>query len=295
MSARRFDRLLLDFRLHDQGGPVLPGRLRRSAPPYGWLSDQETAAMRGDTMGRKVLFLVHGFNVSRGAGIVSLEGLMGLLAPAMPETLLVGCLWPGDSGVGAFSYPFEGPDADDTAARLAARIGDWIHPSAELAFVAHSKGCRVVLRTIDKLAQAKAPQRIAQACLMAGAVDRDCLAGPAAGSFVRATLACGRTVALSSVKDRVLMLAYPAGDLLQGWFYAETDEPGLALGYKGPTFPKDHDEQARLRVYHEAIPPAANIGHGDYLPHAVPPAAEAQRCASFSIAALTGRAEPRFA
>lgn len=289
---RRFDRLMLDFRAARVGGAVVNGRL---FAVDGRAQILHAGALRADTIERSVVVLVHGFNVDRDNGVRSLGGLMQLLAPALQGTLLIGVLWPGDSRARALSYSFEGNDADDTARRLAQWLATLICPTASLSFVAHSKGCRVVMRTIEHLAAAGQSRRIDQVCLLAAAIDRTSLTAPGPKAFAAVTLQATRVTVLSSVSDRVLRFAYPAGDLLQGWVYAETDEPGLALGFKGPRHRREADPAARARVHGEPIPEAAGVDHGDYLPGKPPASAKEERVAAFVAAALTGQPAPHFA
>jgi hypothetical protein len=245
-------------------------------------------------MARQVVLAVHGFNVDRRSGRASLAEFMTLIAPSLGDALLIAVLWPGDSGVGFLSYSFEGPDADDSGHRLARRILDCVHPSARLCFAAHSMGCRVVMRCIQALLGMAAPQAIEQVCLMAAAIDRTCLTDPAARGFAGATRRTVRVSVLSSVNDQVLTFAYPVGDLLQGWLYAETDEPGLALGTRGPSFPRGFDVEAKPHVYHRPTPVGRNVDHGDYLPDGPAPSCKALAAAVFAAAAVAGVPDPPY-
>jgi Alpha/beta hydrolase of unknown function (DUF900) len=245
-------------------------------------------------MARRVVIAVHGFNVDRPAGRTSLGEFMTPIAPSLGDALLIAVLWPGDSRVGFLSYSFEGTDADDSAHRLARRILDWLHPSARLCFAAHSMGCRVVMRCIQALVELGAAQTVEQVCLMAAAVDRTCLADPAVRGFAGATRRAVRVAVLSSVNDKVLTFAYPVGDLLQGWLYAETEEPGLALGTRGPSFARSFDPDAKARVYHKPTPADRGVDHGDYLPDGPHPSAKELAAAVFAAAAVAGLADPPY-
>lgn len=294
-TTRQFDRLILDLRMADVGGAVGSGVLARAGSPDQLLRPEEVQALYADTMGRRVVFVLHGFNVDRRAGRISLSEFMRLLGPSLGDALMIAVLWPGDSAAGFLSYSFEGPDADDSAHRLAQRILDWIHPSARLSLVGHSKGCRVVMRCIQALVSMTAPHVVEQVCLMAAAIDRTCLTEVAAKGFAGATRRTVRVVILSSVNDKVLTFAYPLGDLLQGWLYAETDEPGLALGTRGPAFLSGFDVEARARLCHEATPANQNVDHGDYLPDNPTPSQKELSAAAFAAAAVAGFAAPHYA
>jgi hypothetical protein len=287
--------LVLDLRTADVGGAVGSGSLAQAGTPDRLLAPQELQALPADTMARRVVVVLHGFNVDRRDGWTSLTEFMTLVAPSLGDALLIAVLWPGDSGVGFLSYSFEGRDADDSAYRLAQRIGDWTHPSARLSFVAHSKGCRVVMRCIQALMAMRAPQTIDQVCLMAAAMDRTCLTDATVRGFAGATRRTVRVAVLSSVNDKVLSFAYPLGDLLQGWLYAETEEPGLALGMRGPSFPTDFDVSARTRVFHRPTPRDSGVDHGDYLPDGPNPSVKERSAATFAAAALAGLADPEYA
>lgn len=289
-----FRQLVADFRMQRVGGGVGSGVLYDGQNLNRRLSDDELAGLPPQTAGRRVVFAVHGFNVNRDEGLASLGKFMQLLDPQMPDALQIAILWPGDSYFGPLSYPFEGTDADDTARNLANLIGAWIDPHAQLYFVGHSKGCRVIMRCIQSLRARRPAPAVAQVCLTAAAMDDTCLADRSRFGFADATSNAGRVAVLSSVNDKVLGLAYPLGDLLQGWLYAGTDEPGSALGLGGPKFPDRSDENARRHVRHEPTPRGAQVGHGDYLCSATGDATKHRQTASFVAAVFNNDPAPHF-
>src|SRR5215510_6681248 len=173
--AGLYSRLFLDLRTAVTGGAVGQGWVCQGNDTTRYLGPEQTAALRADTAGRSVVFIAHGFNVDRDAGIAGLGAFMDLVAPSLGDSLLVSVLWPGDSMFGFLSYSFEGPSADDSGAVLAKRIQDWFDPTARLSFVAHSKGCRLVMRCIQDLLDNRTTHKTDQICLMAAAMDNTCL------------------------------------------------------------------------------------------------------------------------
>ena len=208
-----------------------------------------------------------------------------MLQPTHPAAY-VAVLWPGDHWLGAASYPFEGKDADDSAAALATCISDIVALDSELSFVSHSLGARVVLETVKRL---QARYTIGQVCLMAAAVDDTCTAHPR--FYLRAVQRTERVAVLASKADRVLGMAYPLGDLLQGVIFVGTDDAGLALGYHGPRRTRKHGIPSQ--VYHEQIPDDRGSDHGDYLPERM--ATRNQKSAmGFAGDVLRGARRPRY-
>jgi hypothetical protein len=247
---------LLDFRGASTGGAVTPGVLV-TRPGLGTMRDLRAEA--------QVTFLLHGFNVNRADGEAALLRLAAGL-PTVAADGVVAVLWPGDHWARAVSYPFEGQDADDSAAALAVyiRLVVALRPGTRLQFVTHSLGARVAFETVKRLAPGT--YRVGQVCLLAPALDDFSVANPAqyrdqAGRAERAAV-------LASRADLVLRLAYPAGDLLQRFIFFRKEQAGLALGYHGP---RPHDASAvPVQVHHVQIPDDRGVGHGDYLPAAKP-------------------------
>lgn len=272
---------LLTVRDGEAGRTVVPARLRSgtAAEPLGDLD-----AFRVEP---ELTFLVHGFNVSRADGKRSLLQMARLLEPHITGGL-VAVLWPGDHWSGPLSYSGEGRDADDSAFELARFITDHAGAEARLNFVAHSLGSRVVLETVSRLTQA--PQPIGQICLLAAAVDDDSLADP--DVYFLPTETTGRVSVLYSKQDRVLQLAYPAGDLLQAFLYWR-DESGGALGYHGPKKHAATRTRVRANVYTRRTPGRRKSGHGDYLPD-VEINDEQISASEFVIQALLGDPAPTY-
>lgn len=270
---------MLDFRGANVGGAVVPGRLVRG--------NIQTLVREP-----RIAFLVHGYNVNRAAGRNSLDAFASSLR-SQTGTALVATLWPGDHWARFASYPFEGKDADDSAHRLAAFIRAAFRTAGtRVSFVSHSMGARVVLETIKRLQDSSIV--VEQVCLMAPAVDSTCLADPKA--YAAAAAKCDRVAVLSSTKDRVLKLAYPAGDLLQSLLYPRTDDAGFALGYGGP---KDAGlRRTPANVIHWPVHPDRGADHGHYLPPLAGDGGQADKnrtsAASYADDVLAGRLYPNY-
>ena len=240
---------LLDFRAADVGGAVVPGKLV-ALPGLGTEAD-----LRAET---SLAFLIHGFNVNRASGV----DVLRRLAQQLPGIGMgcVGVLWPGDHWTRAISYSFEGRDADDSAKELTKYIALVVPKGTQLSFVSHSLGARVVMETIRKLNRTDYPIR--QISLLAAAIDDFSLARPR--DYSTAVAKTDRVAVLASQKDRVLKLAYPAGDALQAFVFFRRDSVGLALGSHGPKA-SGKDPVPKL-VYHEQIPDGRGADHGHYFP-----------------------------
>jgi hypothetical protein len=105
-----------------------------------------------------------------------------------------------------------------------------------------------------------------QVCVTAGAVDDDCFVR----QYRKAEDNAGRTAVLSSLQDKVLRLAYPAGDFISDVFLGDNDSPWrAALGRAGPPAP------VVAPLVEQPIPSDAVDGkgfdHGDYFPPSEPP------------------------
>ncbi|HKW91780.1 MAG TPA: alpha/beta fold hydrolase [Methylomirabilota bacterium] len=256
---------VLDLRERDVGGPVTSGHLYMATD--GGQVDADGPALPAFTAltrGREVVALVHGYNTSRPVGWDALVRFARFLDAGGVTAVLMAVLWPGDGWAKALTYPFEGRDADDAAESLEAWIRSHVDASARISLVAHSLGCRVAMRAAQRLAEMTGPgaPRLARVCLMAAAVDNDCLGQEGATCYRDGTLAAERLAVLASHQDRVLELAYPLGDLAQT-FLSPGEHWGSALGRTGPV-ERDPDVTARI----EPIPlssPDRKIDHGDYL------------------------------
>jgi hypothetical protein len=278
-----------DYRLYlrepdrKTGGPVTNGLLRRldgrRPRPEGLAAEEQLATEERATL------LLHGFNVNRPDGEASLDRLMASLrSRGLVHGAMIAVLWPGDHFLGPLAYSWEGRDADDSAAGLAGVITRVWPVGVQLSFVSHSLGARVVLETVERLRGG--PCTVEQVCLMAPAVDDDSLAHPEA--YRAAALYSQRVAVLSSRRDMVLALAYPAGDLLQAFAFWRKDDPGWALGFGGPV--DAHDAALPVNVIGWPIDKSRRAGHGDYIPAAAGEETAEQRSAVEYAAQVVGGA-----
>ncbi|MEK7403114.1 MAG: alpha/beta fold hydrolase [Gemmatimonadota bacterium] len=266
----------LDFRGRNVGGPVLPGRLIGLPGVASGTEDD----LRRET---RIIFLVHGFNVNRQNGQAALRQLAGMLTRST-ESALVAVTWPGDSWAKAAGYPLEGNDADDTARELVRFADRVVQDGAQLSFVSHSMGGRVVMETIKRLPPGRFA--VSQACVMAAAVDDFSLAWGKA--YLGAVQNSGRVTVLASQSDKVLRFAYPAGDFLQSFLFFWKDVAGKALGLRGPR--AKNGVAVPVNVHHEQIPDGAKVDHGDYI--SGNPGPKHVAAGKFADAALAGEPKP---
>jgi hypothetical protein len=254
----------LTLRTHDVGGSVHYPKAVDCDPavqPLGYepVGDDE---VRASVAGKDVVLAIHGFNVSRPHGVASLAGLKAAL-DLPPNYRFFGVLWPGDFWLPVVDYPWEAAHAVTAGRKLAKYANDHFGAANSISFISHSLGGRVLLEAVQNLGRPAA-----QVCVTAGAVDDDCLIG----QYLKAERNAGRIAVLSSVKDKVLQLAYPAGDFVSDVLLGDNDSPWrAALGRKGPRPP------VVPPVFEQAIPPDAGCDHqgydhGDYFPPSEPPA-----------------------
>lgn len=200
--------------------------------------------------GRDVALITHGFNVGYVSGMRSLARLEQTLGLA-PQSLFVGVLWPGDWVVPAINYPFAVDVARQSGAKLGAFCNAWLGKARSVSLVSHSLGARVILEAAQILER---PPRLI--CLTAGAVNDDCLSTEYQAAAARAK----GVQTLGSRCDKVLSLAYPAGDIIAEILHDDHTPFQRALGRAGPRAPWP------VTVAPTEIPDAEDFGHGDYLP-----------------------------
>ena len=272
----------LALRTHDVGGSVQYPQAVDVDPaltPYGYapVGDDE---VRSWVSGRDVVLAIHGFNVPRPHGVGSLAALEAELA-LPPNYRFFGVLWPGDFWIPVVDYPFEAAHAVTSGRKLATYAHDHFAAANSISLVSHSLGGRVLLEAVQDLDR---PAR--EVCITAGAVDDDCFLR----QYMMAELNAGRTSVLSSMKDQVLRLAYPAGDFISDVFLGDNDSPWrAALGRAGPPRP------VIAPLYEEPIPDKSGFDHGDYfppstLPNPPPTDAKWRHAAQYIRRALTGQA-----
>jgi len=246
--------LFLDFRTAGVGGGildeprVLEGNGLIDPPDLRYLGQTLPAAR---IAGREVVFVTHGFNVSRREGVHALARLERDLN--LPSAFVfVGVLWPGDWWIPVINYPAEAGDAVQCGRLLARFVNTSLSLAGDVSLVSHSLGGRLVLEAVKHLSR---PAR--EVCVLAAAVDDDCLTSP---QYDAARKNAKRISVLASRGDLVLRVAYPAGDFFSDIFYDDDNPARKALGYHGPRPRAD-------RVLHAQIPDH-QYGHGDYFPPA---------------------------
>lgn len=244
--------LFLDFRTAGVGGGIL--NEPRVLEGDGRVDPLEMRHL-GQTLpaeriaGREVVFVTHGFNVSRRDGVHALARLERDLN--LPSAfVLVGVLWPGDWWIPVVNYPAEAGDAVQCGRLLAKFVNTSLSLAGEVSLVSHSLGGRLVLEAVKRLSR---PAR--EVCVLAAAVDDDCLTGP---QYDAARKNAKRISVLASRGDLVLRLAYPAGDFFSDIFSDDDNPARKALGYHGPRPRAEH-------VLHAQIP-GREYGHGNYFP-----------------------------
>lgn len=229
---------------------------------------------------RDVLFAIHGFNVSFASGLegaVRLEAMLGLPS----STAFVGVLWPGDFWLPVVNYPFEGSTANDCGKRLARFCNIDLPRAGNISMLSHSLGARVALTAAGLL-----HKKVDRLCLTAAAVNNDVLENEFSAALRNTTSIAN----LASTGDRVLRLAFPAGDFFGDWFTDGPDSHAGALGRYGPRLA---DPAVRPTA---VIPSGLEHDHGDYFPPFKLPSA-AGRKAKFANAvgymskALSGAAQ----
>jgi hypothetical protein len=245
--------LFLDFRTAGEGGGILDEP--RVLEDDGLVDPLEMRylgqALPADRIaGREVVFVTHGFNVSRRDGVHALARLERDLN--LPSAfVLIGVLWPGDWWIPVVNYPAEAGDAVQCGRLLAKFVNSSLSLASAVSLVSHSLGGRLVLEAVKHLDR---PAR--EVCVLAAAADDDCLTSP---QYDAARRNAQRISVLASRGDLVLRVAYPAGDFLSDIFFHDDDNPARkALGYHGPRPGAEH-------VLHAQIP-GREYNHGDYFP-----------------------------
>ncbi|NDH61297.1 MAG: alpha/beta hydrolase [Alphaproteobacteria bacterium] len=269
--------LYLNFRTGGvAGGIVTPYLLEGDGtvnPPAVRALNSVEAAHR--VAGKNVLFGVHGFNVNYREGALAF-GLLDAHLSLTDSDVFIGVLWPGDWWIPAINYPFEGSDAMECGRLLATFCSQHLMQAQSVSFVSHSLGARLVLEALVHL-----DRRARMVCLMAGAIDRDCLVA----EYAKATSMADQIFVLASHNDSVLRVAFPIGDAISDVFDRSYGFLEKALGYDGPPSPADPPVVGPWQ-----IPDADNYGHGSYLPPT--DAARWVRVADFVGRAFRGQPQP---
>ena len=271
--------LYLNFRSQGTGGSIVDPYLLEGDgtvdPPA--LAAVQWNAIQGKVVGKDVLLAIHGFNVNyrRGAGSFGLlDGDLGL---SNDSELFIGVLWPGDFWIPVVNYPFEGSDAMDCGRRLAAFCNRWLAGAQSISFVSHSLGARLVLEAVANL-----NRRARMVCLMAGAINNDCLTA----EYRNAAANSDTIFVLASRHDVVVRVAFQIGDPISNILDHDHGFFRKALGYEGPPSPAGPPVAFPWQVQDDY-----RYNHGDYLPPASPTLFP--RVTDYIRRAFRGQPQPR--
>lgn len=280
MAAETF---ILSFRSAPVAGSVVDDARAYAFDP-GRPDQHRRIEIRGlgaEAEGKNILFVVHGFNVGERSGRASAaamrEDLAGLPAPHRfgDDDMVIGVLWPGDWHIPVVNYSWEYADAEKSGALLAGVINQHFQRAASISMVSHSLGARVVLTAAARVAR---PLRMLS--VTAAAADEDCLTR----QYPDAVRNAEHVFVLRSKRDRVLQLAYPAGDFLSDIFGDDDSPFSGALGRNGPN-PRPPANVASRKIPSEPHEPLfgkkrrmfSDFDHGDYFPSSKWPRPEAPR------------------
>lgn len=192
-----------------------------------YVGDAAVAQLHAETFGKRVLLLIHGYNVLEAnvlpayADVEAGLRFNGLLGDNAPYQILVGLLWPGFNNVGFASAIHNA----NKSSRILRDILVQLRPSW-LAIETHSLGARVGLgcangMTLDEL------------ILTSPAVAADSL--EMGSEFFQATQHVRSTQVCFSRNDDVLGSWYRYFEMPLHWFQLSSGD--VALGLTGPSDP----------------------------------------------------------
>jgi hypothetical protein len=264
--------------------PVAPATVWNPAPG-GLLTLATWDETKAQLQNKHVCFLVHGFNVDRDGGYTGLgalaqemtgDGILpGLVAPGVAADLktagvdvIVPVLWSGDWYL-PINYPFLLPDIRATADHFADFIWSSATQMAEVSFVTHSMGARVVMETVQRAvanAGSKTIPAFDTALFTAGAIPDDCLDLP---DFAAAVGAFRQIGVVSSMSDTVLSGDFPSGNAVEQALWANDHGSDRALGRYGPALKPGSPARAKTTWY--PVPRTTFQRHNEYLPSPLDP------------------------
>ncbi len=235
----------------------------RKHPRWGTMQDKVEPNAYWPGIRPSNVVLIHGYNVNFSKAKNDYDTFFKQLKTAdVSEHFISGITtfyWPGNANLGILStgaYPIKIYDAIDAAEKLSSFLEDHFrqYPKVQLAFVAHSLGCRLILEAISNILQKdkSLESRIRRTTLMAAAVPISMVKYPGSRLYdIRDS-----TIPLSglhSMHDMVLLGAFPVGQLLgiDGMLRG-------AVGFWG--WPKALWTDGDFRL---------KIGHGDYWSNAM--------------------------
>ena len=174
---------------------------------------------------RRVLILVHGYNndeddVNRAYSLI--EGRIAAEVAGQYDAV-IGYTWPG--GNLHISYPLAKARGKAISPRLHIWLRKTIGRARSVDVMCHSLGNYVTLRALNELARGQ-PARVRNCYWLAAAVDNESI--EKGEKYFAGTQVCDGGYVFHSIKDAVLMLAYPAGETISFGL------PDVALGLTGP-------------------------------------------------------------
>jgi hypothetical protein len=237
--------LELSVRERPAGGSLLPRALAPAEVAMGH---------------RRLIFLLHGYNLTAAGGRKAYAAFarnLGAIAPATRLALadVVGILWPGDAEWGRLSFasfPTELRPALESALRVHAWLDGVRGPGGspvEIFLVAHSLGSRVAMELLSRISEhVPAHAAVRGSCLMAAGVPV-----PMVRARLSRAAALSRTVTLYSPVDWVLHWAFPLGETLarEGWMPEGVGLHGRPVG-------------AWTESHQMVRQDGKGYGHGDY-------------------------------
>lgn len=201
------------------GGPYY----HRDGPTYD--GPDAIAQLKADTVGKRILLLVHGFNVDVDAILPSYdkvaEGLaaVGLLGPNAAYQVIIGVLWPGHTAAGFAPAIY---NANSAGKRLRDILCQLRYSS--IALESHSLGARVILKCANGMLTD-------ELILTSAAVSQHSLA--AGKEFYQATTQARSVQVCYSERDPVLSHWYRYFEMVLHWLQLTSGD--TALGLNGPS------------------------------------------------------------
>jgi hypothetical protein len=237
----------IDVRASGRGGPV--GTIKFGD---GNRFFPDAKGLLQEISGRDVLIVTHGFENDRVDGTKKInEWKRHLEIPNMP--VVIGFLWPGDCIIPlCLDYIWEGTEAMKSGTLLGDFIDQNFGAAASVSFASHSLGARVVLQAISRLSRS-----VRNLFLMAPAIEDDCLTV----EYAAITANVDRISVVYSHQDKVLKMAYPAGNLIGGMVERSDPNIKVALG-RGGAYPTPIPTNV---LGNPALPDAWEYGHTDYM------------------------------
>jgi len=212
---------------------ALPAVSFRASAVGGDVSEPRVCPTNALALRRRVILLIHGFNVDEEHGRAAYERFVARLREMLvvqrdgpvAGDRLVAVYWPGDADWGfakPLAYMRSVPRARDIGARLAQLLDDAAAANGlvEVDIVAHSLGCRLALEAL--LAVHGNPQsrvHIRRIQLMAAAVPTFMLFDPDDAPRLRDAFEQSLEIgakSLYSAADGVLSFAFPPGQTFAG-------------------------------------------------------------------------------